>query len=94
MDAGTIARLEAVAATPFKRLSYTEAIEILEEVVRSKKKKFEFPVRLLCALRRLLPVAGRCCFSCVAAGLHMHAASAGEVCRTGRPGACRPRCAA
>ena len=44
-DAGAIARLEAVAATPFKRLSYTEAVEILEEVVRSKKKKFEFPVR-------------------------------------------------
>ena len=44
VDAGAIARLESVASTPFKRLSYTEAVEILEEVVRSKKKKFEFPV--------------------------------------------------
>ena len=37
-------RLEHVAATPFKRLSYTDAIAILEEVVRSKKKKFQYPV--------------------------------------------------
>ncbi|KAK9832624.1 hypothetical protein WJX81_004893 [Elliptochloris bilobata] len=45
VDSGAIARLEAVADTPFKRLSYTEAVGILEEVVRSKKKKFEFPVK-------------------------------------------------
>ena len=57
VDSGTVARLEAVAETPFKRLSYTEAVEILEEVVRSQKKKFEFPVRLTCAPRVLLPVA-------------------------------------
>ena len=47
-----------MAETPFKRLSYTEAIEILEEVVRSKKKKFEFPVRLKRTPRMFLPVAG------------------------------------
>lgn len=60
VDSGTVARLEAVAETPFKRLSYTEAVEILEEVVRSKKKKFEFPVRHTCAPRMPLPVADLC----------------------------------
>ena len=53
----TIARLEGVAETSFKRLSYTEAIEILEEVVRSKKKKFEFPVRLYVPVKISVPVA-------------------------------------
>lgn len=33
-----------VANSSFKRVSYTEAIEILEGVVKSGKKKFEFPV--------------------------------------------------
>ncbi len=33
-----------MANSPFKRVSYTEAIEILEEIVRSKKKKFEYKV--------------------------------------------------
>lgn len=33
-----------MADTPFKRVSYTEAIEILEGVVRSKKKKFDYKV--------------------------------------------------
>lgn len=33
-----------MASSSFKRVSYTEAIEILEGVVKSGKKKFEFPV--------------------------------------------------
>lgn len=33
-----------VAGSAFKRVSYTEAIELLEGVVASGKKKFEFPV--------------------------------------------------
>jgi len=47
VDKTAVERLEHVASTPFKRLSYTEAVEILEGVVRDKKKKFEFPVRLV-----------------------------------------------
>ena len=68
VDSGTVARLEAVAETPFKRLSYTEAVEILEEVVRSKKKKFEFSVRLTCARRVPLPVADMSCADMSCAG--------------------------
>lgn len=30
--------------TPFKRLPYTEAVQILEEHIKSKKVKFDFPV--------------------------------------------------
>lgn len=30
--------------TPFKRLAYTEAVEILERDIKDKKVKFEFPV--------------------------------------------------
>lgn len=37
-------RLRMVASTPFKRLSYTDAITILEDVIKSKKKKFVYPV--------------------------------------------------
>ncbi|KAL4434001.1 hypothetical protein ABPG75_000442 [Micractinium tetrahymenae] len=44
IDKTAIARLEQVADSSFKRVSYTEAIEILEGVVKSGKKKFEFPV--------------------------------------------------
>jgi asparaginyl-tRNA synthetase len=44
VDKDTIERLQHVAATPFKRLTYSDAIEILEAVVRDGKKKFEFPV--------------------------------------------------
>lgn len=33
-----------VAATPFKRITYTEAIELLQGVVAEGKKTFEFPV--------------------------------------------------
>ena len=45
VDKTAVERLRHVAATPFKRLSYTEAVAILEDVVKSKKKKFQFPVR-------------------------------------------------
>jgi aspartyl/asparaginyl-tRNA synthetase len=45
IDKGAIARLEQVASTPFRRLPYTEAIEILEGVVARGEKKFEFPVK-------------------------------------------------
>jgi hypothetical protein len=44
VDNTCIERLEAVATTPFKRLSYTEAVNILTEVVASGKKKFEYEV--------------------------------------------------
>ncbi|KAK9905717.1 hypothetical protein WJX75_005086 [Coccomyxa subellipsoidea] len=44
VDKGAIARLQQIANTPFERITYTRAIEILEEVVKSKKKKFEFAV--------------------------------------------------
>ena len=46
VDKTAVERLKHVAATPFKRLSYTDAIRILEDVVRSKKKKFQYPVRV------------------------------------------------
>jgi len=36
--------LKSVAETDFKRLSYTEAIEILKNSKSNKKKKFQFPV--------------------------------------------------
>jgi asparaginyl-tRNA synthetase len=45
VDKTAIERLQHVASTPFKRLTYSDAIEILEGVVRDGKKKFEFPVR-------------------------------------------------
>ncbi|KAK9838840.1 hypothetical protein WJX74_004282 [Apatococcus lobatus] len=44
IDKTAIQRLEHVAKTSFKRLSYTEAVEILEDAIRTKKKKFEFKV--------------------------------------------------
>lgn len=56
VDKGAVERLEQVASSPFKRVSYTEAIDILKEVVASGKKKFEFPVRareVRCVVRRV-----------------------------------------
>ena len=44
IDKTAIQRLEHVVSTPFKRLSYTEAVEILEDAIKNKKKKFEFQV--------------------------------------------------
>lgn len=79
VDSGTVARLEAVAETPFKRLSYTAAVHILEEHVRAKKKKFEFPVRLTRAPRILLPaVWAVLVLLCGRWALITHDASAGK----------------
>ena len=36
--------MEKVVNTPFKRVPYTECIEILEQHIKSKKVKFEYPV--------------------------------------------------
>ncbi|CAL5215060.1 unnamed protein product [Lathyrus oleraceus] len=44
IDKGCIDRLKLVASTPFVRLSYTEAVEILEESVKNGK-KFENEVK-------------------------------------------------
>ena len=43
IDKGLIARLQGVLKEKFVRLPYTQGIEILQEAVRSGKKKFEFP---------------------------------------------------
>uniref|UniRef100_A0A7S0RKV4 asparagine--tRNA ligase n=1 Tax=Chlamydomonas leiostraca TaxID=1034604 RepID=A0A7S0RKV4_9CHLO len=43
IDSSAIERLEQVAHTPFKRVTYTEAIELLEKAVAGGK-KFEYPV--------------------------------------------------
>ena len=55
VDKTAIERLEAVASTPFERITYTRAIEILQEVVAAKKKKFEFQVRPGARARGALP---------------------------------------
>jgi asparaginyl-tRNA synthetase len=44
IDPDALSRLEQVASTPFKRVSYTEAVELLEAAVKSGAKTFEFPV--------------------------------------------------
>lgn len=41
IDKGAIARLEKTLESPFKRISYTEAVEILVDAIKTKKKKFE-----------------------------------------------------
>lgn len=51
IDKGAIARLEQVAAAPFRRVSYTEAVETLEGVVSRGEKAFEFPVAWGCDLQ-------------------------------------------
>lgn len=43
-DKELISRLNFVLEKPFKRLSYTEGINILEEAVAKKGRKFEFPI--------------------------------------------------
>ncbi|MFN7020524.1 MAG: asparagine--tRNA ligase [Phycisphaerales bacterium] len=45
IEKGLIDRLKHVLESPFKRITYTQAIEILEEAIKSGKKKFEFPVK-------------------------------------------------
>jgi asparaginyl-tRNA synthetase len=44
IEKGIIARLKHVMETPFRRLNYTEAIEILEKAIAGGK-KFEYPVK-------------------------------------------------
>lgn len=44
IDPAAVGRLQAVASTPFKRITYTEAIALLEEVVAKGTKQFEFKV--------------------------------------------------
>jgi len=44
IDKGLIERLKSVVSTEFVHLPYTKGIEILEEAIKSGKKKFEFPV--------------------------------------------------
>ncbi|GLC38631.1 hypothetical protein PLESTB_000454300 [Pleodorina starrii] len=44
VDNTALARLQQVASTPFKRVSYTEAIELLQDVVARGVKQFEFKV--------------------------------------------------
>ena len=43
-EMGLIAKLEFVLNNEFKRLTYTEAIDILRECNHNKKKKFQYPV--------------------------------------------------
>lgn len=44
VDKGLRERLELIASQPFKRMSYTEAVEELQKVVASGEAKFEFEV--------------------------------------------------
>ena len=50
IDKNALVRLQAVASAPFKRCSYTEAIEILQKAVEGGK-KFEHSVRTVGAVR-------------------------------------------
>ena len=43
-EMGLIERLEFITAHPFKRMTYTEAIEVLQQSTPYKKKKFQYPV--------------------------------------------------
>ena len=43
VDKGLIERLEGVLKEEFVRLPYTKGVEILQEAIKSGKKKFEFP---------------------------------------------------
>lgn len=45
LDKTCIARLQQVVATSFKRVTYTEAIDLLLAAISSKKVKFEFEVK-------------------------------------------------
>lgn len=44
IEKGLIERLRKVIDTPFRRVAYTEAVEILEQNIKNKKVKFENPV--------------------------------------------------
>lgn len=41
IDAQVVERLEHVASVPFRRVSYTEAVDLLTQAIRDKRKKFE-----------------------------------------------------
>lgn len=41
IDKEAIQRLKSVAETPFKRVTYTEAVDILVDAIKTKKKTFE-----------------------------------------------------
>ena len=43
MDKGLIERLEGILKEDFVRLDYTRGVEILQEAIKTGKKKFEFP---------------------------------------------------
>jgi len=45
IEKGLIDRLKHVLESPFRRVTYTQAIEVLEDAIRSGKKKFEFPIK-------------------------------------------------
>ncbi len=48
VDPKVLERLQHVAGTAFTRITYTKAVEILTDAIRTKKKKFEnSKVRLL-----------------------------------------------
>lgn len=44
VEKGLFDRLKMVIETPFKRITYTEAIKVLEEKIKKKKAKFEMKV--------------------------------------------------
>ena len=46
-DSTVLDRLQKVVDAQFQRMSYTRAVEILQEAIRSKKKKFEKKVSYL-----------------------------------------------
>ena len=50
IEKGLIERLNKVVNTPFKRVPYTEAVEILERDIKEKKLKFENKVYWVCDL--------------------------------------------
>lgn len=41
IDKEALERLQKVAETPFKRITYTEAVDILVDAIKTKKKTFE-----------------------------------------------------
>ena len=53
VDPQVLERLQHVATTSFKRISYTEAVELLTQAIREKKKKFDNPK--VCCDKQPLP---------------------------------------
>merc|ERR1712078_709994 len=50
VDKTCVSRLRQVAETPFARITYTEAVDLLQEAIQSKNKKFVNPVEWGCDL--------------------------------------------